>query len=206
MLKLKTNRLFYGKYPYKVVLTGKGFNFFSLYGAIRLVKMVEKGHFPSNYNTDKVSLKKVAEFIIAGDKQIRVRAEGNRASLFLSNKELFEDCIEKFKILTSEIHEPEDEETLKFLLENNKKIITNKLPHDKYRYKVHLRMMSSDEGENLIKWANNNKRVRLNQNPLYSLKYGYNAYLLVEDQPTITMLTLLASNKIIRIEEYVVRN
>ena len=206
MLKLKTNRLFYGKYPYKVVLTGKNFNFFSLYGAIRLVKMAEKGHFPRDYNTDKVSLKKVAEFIIACDKQIRIRAEGNRVSLFISNKELFKDCIEKFKILTLEIHEPEDEETLKFLLENNKKIITNKLPHDKYRYKVHLKKMSRKEGENVIKWADSNKRVRLNKGPFYSLNVGCNSYLLIEDQLTITMLLLLVSNKIIRIEEYVVRN
>jgi len=206
MLKLKTNKLFYGKYPYKVILRNAGLNLFSLYGAIRLVKLLEGRELTINYNIDQVSLQDIAKFVIDCGKKIRTRVEGNRVSIFMYDKDIYNECIDRFKKVVVETHEPENEDTLQFLLENNKKVITTRLPHNRFRYKVYFKIMSLNEGDTIIKWAENNKRVRLNTNPKYSLKYGYNAYLLVEDQPTITMLTLLATNKINRIEEYVVRN
>lgn len=205
MQKLLTNKLFYGKYAYKVNLYMRGSNYIGLYGLHRLMDAISKRQIPFQANIDNVSLTSIGHFLLGLEGSYRTRIEHNELNVYFDNKNDYTKFVEKFKVLANAVYEPQNDNVESFLKGNNKKVIRNNLPSNIYRYKVHFKIMSVNDGENIVKWAENNTKVRLNNGPKKSLlKTVYpNAYLYVEDQPTLTLCRLIGGQNISRIEEYV---
>lgn len=114
----KTLRLFYGEYPFKVVLD-----------------------LPRNYVLDESMNIRLEDF---KEKYpgVKIRREYNTASLFFKDAAMIENVKEEFPKNVSEIFEP-DAEQLDYLLTNNRTEIRKKLTHG-CRYRVRLTKPKKD--------------------------------------------------------------
>ena len=207
MLKLKTNKLYYGKFPYKIGLESRGASLLSVYGIKRLLVLLRTRRVPAWANCDETSLHAVVSHVVDIPNPIKTRVEGSCLNVYFQEQIDYDKFIKRFEPFIVLCSEPENEQELKFLQENTKKVICNKLPRNKFKYKAFFKMMPVKDGDTLVKWADVNSKVFLNKGPRHSLTLRTfpNAYLLVEDKPTLTMLSLIAGTYISRIEEYVVR-
>jgi hypothetical protein len=108
--------------------------------------------------------------------------------------------------------EPDNDEQLKTLLENKKYNLCNKLPHNKYRYKVTFKDMPAKVRNDLIAWAEryDNDDIYVTESTrrhFKSLKYHYGThYFYIKDSKMITLIAMAASGYIRKTDEYVVRN
>jgi len=205
MQKLLTNKLFYGKFAYKVNLLMRGSNYIELYGLNKLIHAISKRQIVIGAKIDSVSLISIGHFLLELEGTYKTRIEHNELNVYFDNKNDYANFVQRFKVLVNIVYEPQNDNIELFLKDNNKKVIRTSLPSNLYRYKVYFKIMPINDGENIVKWAENNTKVRLNKGPRKSLlKTLYpNAYLYVEDQPTLTLCRLIGGQNISRIEEYV---
>lgn len=210
--KQKTNKLFYGKYPYKITCRINGAHYIRTYGLDYF-----QLHYPSiRYSHGKIS-DDLVEFIthaqhyIANEK-IKKRIEGYFIEFYLETESEYIELQTRLAKYLVRVVEPDNEEQLKTLLENKKYNLCNKLPHDKYRYKVTFKHMPPKTRKDLIAWAEkyNNDDIYVTESTrrhFKSLKYHCGAhYFYVKDSKMITLIAIAASGYIRKTDEYVVRN
>ena len=213
LVKQKTNKLFYSKYPYKVTCRIQGAHYIRTYGVNHFLFLYG---YPRQLPAGKIS-NGLAEFVThaqnyIADEKIKKRIEHSFIDFYLETESEYLEVQTKLAKYVVRVAEPDNEGQLKILLENKKYNLCNKLPHDKYRYKVTFKYMPPKVRNDLITWAEKygNDDIYITESTrrhFKSLKYhdGTN-YFYVKDSKMITLIAMAASGYIRRTDEYVVRN
>ena len=202
---LTTSKLFYGKWPFKLVVSVERASW---------LKMVQQT--PSwKSKRDLQDVKTVAKLLEAFDsKEYATRGEHTRVSIFFKDIELKDKFIDTFGDRCLQFWKPDTDEELQTLVNNGRKVvIKNHLFKRKYRFKVTFKPAASDNERISVKnWMQNNRdRFDANQSASLWLEAGHkrwwNAsyYLYVTDDKSLAMLVLSAGNAIKLIEEVKLR-
>ena len=206
----KTKKKFYNKFIYKVSLDLPGATALRYYSIDQLLKLdVEKyanDQYPYKYNNlkdfEKVKLTwiKLEQILSSVKKQEWMkRLEGNILDFYTNNLDLYNNLCNEFKEIVIVRFQPK-KGFEKRLLDSNKLIFVDKIPHDRYHYKVFLnphKIKSKQEKLSIIEWFKNQvpnitftesiQRWILQTDQNYDRRYIY-----VNNEQTLLMLKLRA--------------
>jgi hypothetical protein len=210
----KTNKLFYGKFPYKMVLHCYGGHLISYWNYEKLSKITEmkaKSHGILDISDFKKFIE-ITKSIL--DKGVKSRSERNSISIFFNNIDLYEDTKESLKNWLVEFHAPSSLEELEFLTDNSsKKIICNKLPYDRYQFKVTIKSsMDPNLRQNFKVWADKyGEKFKFANHTLEWIEtgckgYGWNPMVHVSDSSVLSLVMLFLSSNIGKVHEFVPRS
>jgi hypothetical protein len=155
----------------------------------------------------------IASFLKLYDPSIwSKRVESNIVDIYTNDRQFYEDLTDKFLETVVHRFEP-DPQTEDLLKDGTHYIVSNKLPHDRYQFRVYLlpHKMSGDRDgkQHYLNWIRNqNEKITLTPAvEKWFLTTDWNwdrRYVLVEDEATLIMLKLRNSEVVGRIYNYVV--
>ena len=213
LVKQKTNKLFYSKYPYKITCRIEGAHYIRNYGVNHFLFLYG---YPRQLPAGKIS-NDLVEFVTNAqhyitNEKIKKRIESCFIDFYLETESEYLALQTRLAKYAVRVVEPDNDEQLKTLLENKKYNLCNKLPHNKYRYKVTFKDMPAKVRNDLIAWAEryDNDDIYVTESTrryFKSLKYHYGThYFYIKDSKMITLIAMAASGYIRKTDEYVVRN
>jgi len=206
--KLKTDKLYYGKYPYKISTRLKGASSFRFINLFRLIAH----RFPGS----QIQYEDFDTFTKVFDKYgnvIRYRIESNTINFFTSDKDVYDQiCVDLAKYIVS-VTEPYSDIELNVLNAKNKIVLCDTYPHGIYKYKVIFKPNSTQIKNTLLNWHKiypettikfSKTTIGILASPKsYYWQYGF---LYLQDEKFLSMLYLLGTGYIKRVEEYVIRS
>jgi hypothetical protein len=222
--KLKTNRLFYGKWPYKIGTTVPGASLIVLKGVEDTKKYCSSNKQPWDFTgyqsfvyrraVSKASLLRYVNLLEPYIGQnIKLRAEKDSINIFTDNYKLYLDIQKSLKEFVISVHEPENTNELDALLNTSGIIICDQYPLKKYRYRVYLKSsMPGAARTSLYNWAIRfqDTQIHINEGAQQFLCYPKKSwgdhYLYLQDKKMITMVALAAQGHIRKTEEFVLRS
>lgn len=215
-LKQKINKLYYGKWPFKIecVLTRSSL-------IIRLGPEGTRHWATHDTNTWVKSSKHEKECVLEFldvvepylDKDIQIRAEGNHFNFFCRDRELKDAIVKDVKKWLRAVEGPDSDEELEFMLSSGrKKVVCSNLPYGKYRYKINFRTnMPIDARPKFLEWikkygdsvsvAESTNRWLSGRNPYIQAPFMY-----VHDEKTLAMCGLFLGNNVRIVEEFILRS
>lgn len=216
-LKLKTKKLFYGKWPYKISTYIQGGTWIRN-GIPDVIERCKTDWFKKQpiaqfrHIDTKELLKYVAILSNYIDKDIKIRIEHGHINFFLKDQMLYNEMCFAFRNYTESVTEPESESVLKTLLDNNKFVVVDELPHGKYSHKIIFRSVPSNMRGNILKWADNYPKEKLTMSKNTrnyfndTNKYVQDPFMYVSDEKMLIMLGLIAQNYIRRTEKFILKS
>ena len=222
--KLKSSKLFYNKWPYKIDCSINGASRLSYLGASATRDFcLGKASPGMAYWMPKIKLsieEKTAllEFITCIEPflqlkgELQTRAEGRRFTIFCKDRVLLDNVYTAIEQWAVGVHGPTTEEELKFMLSNgHKKILRDTLPKDGYQYKIYLKP-NWDVGKRtaFLNWADKFSETIIIADGTRewfknTKRWVYNPFLYVKDEKTLTMVGLFASGHVKKVEEFILR-
>ena len=212
MLKLikrqKVDKLFYNKWPYKIECLVSASSRIVRYGADTVLdycdgKIANLGY--SKIAVDKDKLREFTKAVISylGRKEeIQVRAEGSKFCLFCKDPAVYDSIVKDLSPWVWTISEPETPDQLTFLLDNeNKRILCDVIPYEKYAYKVVMRSVASNVKFQFYEWAKkygDNIKISPTTEKWMTGRYSYkqDPFFYVKDSKMLTMTHLFLGNNI----------
>lgn len=210
LLKQKTHKLFYGKWPYKVSCRIIGAYLIRSYGDLGL-EQPEIIRSPSIDTSNLIEFIKQAKEILRNN-NIKRRITHHNIDFYVMSIDEFKSIQLKLKKYITSVSEPTNDDQLTILLENKKYTLCDRLPHDKYRYKITFKDMPFNIRNNLISWAEKYSIddiyiTRSTKNHFKSPKYHYGThYFYVKDPKMITLITMAANGYVRRTDEFILRS
>jgi hypothetical protein len=215
MLRLKTHKLYYNKWPYKIECRIKGASNIHRLGPVRTKNWLigdSRDDFTwRGCDKDQISLFVTAFSPFIG-KDLKVRTEGSHYNIFVKDTVLAENIIKAMDNWIHCITAPGTDEEYEFLINNNtKKILCENLPHGMYHYKMHLSpSMPPESRERFYNWTTNyGEKIDIAKSTTRWLtgdqKWAYAPFLYIEDSQTLCMAGLYLGNNIKRVEEFIPR-
>jgi len=227
-----SSRLFYRKYPYKVIIYVKGATAIrqgmkyllgldakskaittgaaGIYSSWRTRELVSTNERIENRN----KLVKIGA-IVLNMPDMKLRIEGNHCAVFTESKETVYKLIEELDSYIAEITMPESDESAAFLLNNPKHIIVAKLPKGNMRFKVHVgtkQKLSREHGLNFLAWADKLGADSVYIPPglrddlsghTYATSYVYGRYFYLKDERLASLAQLFLPDQISRMDRYI---
>jgi hypothetical protein len=215
--KQKINKLFYGKWPYKIGTRIDGGHLIKRLGIDWIAMVVHDNNvdnLAAHYRKiNFVELLKFARSLepYLGDK-IKIRVFVGGVDIYIQDKSIYEELQHKLQKYVREIFEPVNAVELDAMLSNNKIILRDSYPKEKYKYKIIFKTLPISVRESLSKWIGNYKEGEVYASPgtLDYLRYGKGVwtehYIYVKDNKMVTMVLLASQGYIRRTEEYVLRS
>lgn len=216
--QLKSNKLYYGKWPFKLECRIKGANKITNLG-LEKARDWCLGNFDLKYNYHKASVDKseLLEFINVVEPflndEIKVRAENNHFNIFCKHKILLDSMSTALDKWAYAVHSIETQEEINYLLDNrNQKILCDKLPHSDYKFKIILRdRMKLDTRKNFLTWAKKyGNSILISKTTEFWLDgktmYKQDPFFYIKNDSLLTMMMLFLSSDIRKVHEYVLRN
>lgn len=224
--KLKSSKLFYNKWPYKIVCSIDGANRLTYLGidSVREFcsgKITESMPFwmrKSNMSKeDKEQLllftDKVEPFLdLKKTKQGQIRAEGRHFNIFCKDPVLLETIHTALEPWVQCVYGPTNKEELDFMLDNgHKKILRDVLPKDGFRYRVYFKYLwHEDSRKEFLKWADKfPDKISIEDSSRRWMNSGqgwsYNPFMYVKDDKTLSMIGLMISGHVKKVEEFILR-
>lgn len=223
--KLSSSKLFYNKWPYKICCIIDGANRLTYLGidSVREFctgKKTESMPFwmrKSNMtNEDKAQLLEFANRVepflaIKKSKQGQIRAEGRHFNIFCKDPVLLETIHAAVEPWVQGVYGPTNKEELDFMLDNGyKKILRDVLPKDGFRYKVYFKYTFTKESRlDFLTWANKFPDTIIIENGsrewMFGNSWSTNPIMYVKDDKTMTMVGLMISGNIKRVDEFILR-
>jgi hypothetical protein len=218
MIKSKLiNRKFYNKWLYKVSLKIPGVVVFRMYGISDVGSLLDthqQNHYRNSIidsaNANRDIIENLAMVLLSFDKDSwSKRIERNMIDLYTNDKAIFNAISEKFEEVTIQRFEPSLD---KIDLYDESSIIVQKLPHNKYRFKVFLLPHKFNKDKDLkkqyVNWVSATPAILISDAVKeWFIKTDWNwdrRYVLVEDEHTLLMLKLRNSEAVGRIYKYVI--
>jgi hypothetical protein len=219
MLKKKTtNRKFYGKWLYKVTLNVPGITILRTKSLENVIDYIEN-QLPYNVHptysmmhrvqSNEASIKRVCKFLLTTNiTEWTKRIESNSIDIYTNNKLLYKQISETLSDLVIHCYEPAND-----MLANESQytIITKKLPHNRYRYKVYLRphKLARDKSAKLefIAWMTaQNDKISLSESvKMWFITTDWNwdrRYVFVDNEQTLLLLKMRNCDAIGKVYEY----
>ena len=214
----KTKRLFYGKWPFKVETCVPGAAFLMRRG-ISEVRKFCLGQSDSLYrpNYSEVEKKTLLSFISEFEKinleKVKYRAEWNTLNFYTDNVNDHEFVKQTLSHWVVKVTEPASQEELELLINSGvKSVLCNKLPYDKFRYRVIMKNgMPINNRQKFFEWSRNftdsvQATEKTSEWLLGNQRYLQDPYIYVESSKQLTFVKLFLGQYVSRCEEYVVRD
>jgi hypothetical protein len=218
MIPQITNKLFYGKYPYKVKTFVKGASIIKTGGIKRIMNLclgdngndlIKAYHSHLDPKALYSYCESTEEFILGG---VHTRFEYNWASYYLETKPEYEKLHKKLSPWVVSITEPCSDQDLKQLIHNTKNIvICDKLPYEIYQYRIYLgTAMPISLRSNFLEWSRNyGIKIKISKSTnewLQGTKYFLqDPFMYVEDVKLLSMIKLFLGQYARRTEEFLIR-
>lgn len=214
-----TKRKFYGKWLYKVSLSLPGVALLRMQGLNNTVT------FLMNANDDKElkyryhkeayhnrqDIIDLCFYLQTKDKDSWAkRIERSFIDIYTNDIDIFHNLTEKFQHIVRAAFAPDANRSNQY--DNNSHIISKKLPHDRYRYKVFLRphkLKNDKQGKaDFITWLDSQKNILISdavKGWFMTTDWNWDRrYVLVEDHNTLLLLKLRNSEVVGKIYEYII--
>ena len=214
----KTKRLFYGKWPFKVETCVPGAAFLMRRGTCEARKFclgTSDSLYRPNYSEyeKKTLLSFISEFEKINLEKIKCRAEWNTLNFYTDNVQDYEFIKKTLRQWVVKVTEPASQEELELLTSSNvKSVLCNKLPYEKFQYRVIIKTgMPVNNRQKFLEWLNNfSESIRATEKTIQWLlgeyRYLQDPYIYVESTKQLTFVKLFLGQYVSRCEEYVVRD
>lgn len=224
MKYLPTEKLFYNKYPYKVECNvphagclgydRHGFTY-SMLGKFKNGSKIKPAMYPGQSikaigNTQfRRFAWEIERYVLQQrDLGIKIRTENSTFSLFCADEKIVDDLVKRIPDFIDAVYKPKDKESLDFLLSNNRKILVNTLPYEKYQYRITLREnMPNLDREKFWKWIYGKEQYRISKSTIKFLSgltwYVQNPFFYCKTQGDTSMAALFLGTNIKHIQEYI---
>lgn len=221
--KLKTNKLFFGSWPYKIATRIKGGNYIKIYGVDNVIQNADLYRFQRYFAYSKTAdqpvglpANKLKEFAVLfkpyAGAEIKVRAEGSHFNIFVKDVDLFNRIQQDLAEFVCETYEPENIQELDLLLSNQKFVMCDQLPIGQYKYKIILKHMPEEIRKNFHSWLIKYPTAQIKASPTTEryLKgtryYMSDPFIYVKDNSMYMMTLLALQGYVRRTEEFVLRS
>ncbi len=217
--KLKSSKLFYNKWPYKVECTVFGAY---IVGRFKLSHVKEwcKGNNSlgvGSYGSRNINKTDLLVFVEAvenfvSSEQVQIRTEGSRFNLFCKEKTVLEEIDKKLHKWVRKISGPTTDEELEYLLSNgHKKRLCDEFPMRKYRYKLFFKnKISEEKKQQFLDWCSNYEdKIKISKTSELWLEgkkfYVQDPFMYVEDDKMLSMVGMFLSGHVKKVEHFILR-
>lgn len=215
--KLKTKKLFYGKWPYKIATYCGGGSYIKIFGLAECAERANKGLFSgNNYRYHYIDNAKLYDFCKRYEKVVaeehQVRAENSHVNFFVKDRAVYEKIIKIMGKFVINVTEPENDEVLNTLQSDKKFVVVDELPHGQYHYRIILKNMPIAQRENFVVLLNRYgaDKIRMSKSTKRYLSgethYMQDPFVYIGDEKMLAMLGLAASGYIKRTEQFVLKS
>ena len=224
--KLKSSKLHYNKWPYKIACSIDGATRLTYLGvdSVRLFCVGKKTEsMPYWMRKSNMSAEDKAQLLLFTDKvepylnlkktgQGQIRAEGRHFNIFCKDPILLETIHTALEPWVLGVYGPTTKEELEFMLDNgHKKILRDVLPKGGFRYRVYFKYLWHETArKKFLTWADkfpdNISIADSSRDWMRSIDdWSYNPFMYVKDDKTMTMVGLMISGHIKRVDEFILR-
>ena len=218
-----TNKLFYKKWLYKVVINCPGLSYLCRKGIGYIQDCDGTGDFGWQ-NTRALIFKNKSSLlhigftleIILKDQIFQKRVEGGNLAVFTNSLTIVDQIQAQLKEYVKEVHKPVDEEHSKFLISNKSTVLCNELPHNKYRFKIYFKngAIPHTFRENFLKWYDkfDDGRIHVPKGTRDMLEgsksypYFYGQYFYAVDDKIASMAMMFLGEHLNKTEEHVLKS
>ena len=217
--KLKSSKLFYNKWPYKVECRQAGASRI-VHSGVDVVRewcATGKGMLLNTHesrNLDKAVYLEFANLVAPyiSNPNVKVRVEGSHFNLFCTDKSILEAIDKDLNKWIRKISGPTTDEELEFLLTNgHKKILRDVLPKEKYKYRIYFKSkFPVDKRASFMTWADKyGSKLEISGTSKYwlagSRHYVQDPFMYVEDDKMLSMAGMYLSGYVKKVEEFILR-
>jgi hypothetical protein len=218
--KLKSSKLFFNKWPYKVecVQPGASRIVHSGVGLCRQWCKTGKGMRFSSYDGRIADTDKFSKFIDAVEpfldrkEDIQIRVENSHFNLFCKDPSVLEEIDDAVSQWIKKISGPTTQEELEFLLSNgHKKILCDTYPKEMYKYRVFFKSrFPADKRSAFVTWADKyGISILISETSRRWLigdrYYAQDPFMYVVDDKMLSMVGLYLSGYVKKTEEFILR-
>ena len=216
ILKKKTHKLFYNKWPFKIECYAKHASTVYRLGVTETINWLN-GDTTHSWRWKGATKAEVQKFLdafstIVGS-EMQIRTEGGHFNIFMKDKTLYKKVIHVMDPWIQAVTEPGSEEEYDFLTSNtSKKVLCNELPKGGFRYRVFIRTkMKPDARLNFYSWVSRyTGKFDIAWTTTKWLTgdrvYTQDPFFYVCDQPTLSMAGLYLGDNLKRVEEFIPRD
>lgn len=191
--KLKTDRLFYNQYPYRIVFTD--------HNNIR------------NWNARYNDVLKKHYDVLKKNENVRMRVEGKFISAFFKTKTDYENELINLKPYITSVTEPESDKQLE-IISNKRHHLCNRYPRGKYQFKIFFKPNTPYTiRDNIVKWylQQGDAVYFTPSNLAYFVRKkfnwpGHDMYLYTRTSKEVLMASLIGGAHVSSVIEYVLRD
>lgn len=202
--KSKTLKLFYKKYPFKIVV--------KCVESWRIKQMHNPISFKSNWIFKNLQLVKEGLEKLSGYDST-IRTGYHTLTIYCKEREAVDQAISIFGNLIVEIEEPHRLEDLSLLNNlSDRQLLCDNFPFNRYKYKVFLKAKTNKPlALSFSNWADKvNGQVKMPNQTYCWMKgqriYNWNPYFYVEDAKTLSVVRIFLTENISRVNEFVLRD
>jgi hypothetical protein len=216
---LITKRKFYGKWLYKVTLKLPGIAMLRLENLDRVEKFLTTIQTPDTLKyswhkkayDNKDDIIAVCKFLKKVDKDTWAkRIETNNMDIYTNDTKIYNSLNKKFNHILTVSSSPDTSRVSDY--DNQHHIICNKLPHDRYKYKIYLKPHKFNKDRQAKKqyldWLDTQKNVLISQavkNWFIATDWNWDRrYILVEDSNTLLMLQMKNAEILGKVYEFII--
>lgn len=209
--KLKSSKLFYKKYPFKIECVCPGAHQLTSYS------FKHHGEFYFSRKDSPESRKKLKEFaekakFLFSMNDIKLRAEGCHFNIFCMSFDQIETIEKELHYWLQGVYGPSSKEELEFLLDNGpKKILCDKLPKHSFKYRIYLKPKFPLEKRKMFsEWVEKNSdKIKLSTTSKRWMTgergWAQNPFAYVKDDKTLSMVGLQITGYVKTVEEFIER-
>ncbi len=219
--KLKSSKLFFNKWPFKVECTVRGASRIDKLSIGFLKKWCISDKIDAPFKGpgyDKIDKAEFLSFINAAESfldrsDLQIRKESSHFNIFCKDMAVLEEIETKLKPWLRKISGPTTTEELEFLLSNgHKKVLCDTLPKQGYKYKVYFKYkFPADKRINFLNWAANYQdkiiiSITSKKWLLGSKYYVQSPFMYVKDEKMLSLVGMFLSGYVSRVDEFIERN
>lgn len=213
----KTNKLFYGKWLYKIETKTPGASLIKHWGFERVRSACEHGgnKFSGRTFTD-AEKKHLSEYLKSIEpyfnRELKTRVEHNTLNFFINDYQLYKDLSKVLEKWVVSLTEPVNETEARSLQEKSSTVLCNHLPHNKYQYRVYIKsMMPNHQRQQFKEWLSNYRdKIHYSKSTEEWLNgktyYSQSPFLYIEEQGLLLMIRLYLGSWVKKTHEFVLRN
>lgn len=218
--KLKSSKLYYNKWPYKVECLQQGASKV-IHSGVDTVKIwcstgkMLRFNQSEGKNIDRASLLEFATSAepFIGRKDLQIRVEGAHFNLYCKDTRVLEQIDQALSKWIKKISGPTSKEELDFLLSNgHKKILCDKLPKDGYRYRIYFKYkFPPEKRKNFLDWSKKfTDKISISSSSMDWLDsnrfWAQDPFMYVQDEKTLSMVGLQLAGYVKKVEEFISRD
>lgn len=218
--KLKSSKLFFNKWPYKVecIQPGASRVIHSGVGLCRQWCETGKGMRFGTYDGRITDADKFLKFVNAVEpfldrkEEVQIRVENSHFNLFCKDPSVLEEIDDAVSHWVRKISGPTTQEELEFLLSNgHKKILCDTYPKEMYKYRVFFKSkFPADKRSAFLTWADKyGNSILISETSrrwlMSQRQYAQDPFMYVIDDKMLSMVGLYLSGYVKKTEEFILR-